>query len=79
METLKVVRGIFDTQIKEEDLVRVQENSFDTQSLYDENGVIIQTRSGGDFAGHAFYLSDRVDWKLGKDTEGSIVLVPLKK
>lgn len=40
----------------------------------------VAVRSGGEFAGKAFYLNpvDGCHFELGCDTEGTIILVPVK-
>lgn len=39
----------------------------------------LESRDSGEFKGKGFYLYSSFDWILGKDTEGILVLVPLKK
>ncbi len=43
------------------------------------NDPHVAVRNGGNFNGTAFFLSSDNDWVLGKDNEGSTILVPLKK
>ena len=40
----------------------------------------LEPRFCGKFKGYAIYLNtDRMDWCLGMDNEGTVVLVPIKK
>lgn len=39
----------------------------------------IQNRNYGNFKGRSYYLSPAFDWVIGKDSDGWIVLVPLRK
>jgi len=41
--------------------------------------VLIEPRTGGEFAGKSFYLNSDFEWVLGKDDRDLTVLVPLKK
>jgi len=50
--------------------------------VLDRDGDIISldVRSGGDLAGKAIYLNDAgLDWIIGEDEEGTLVLVPLRR
>lgn len=43
-----------------------------------ESGVL-ESRDSGEFEGKGFYLGSGFDWIMGTDSEGLLVLVPLKK
>lgn len=58
------------TEIKKSELVSV---TSETITSY------LTNRTGGDFAGHAFYLDSCYDWVLGLDSDGCTILVPTKK
>ena len=47
--------------------------------MYIEDHIAMNRRSWGPLAGKAFYLNDCFDWQIGKDEEGLLCLVPLKK
>lgn len=54
--------------------------SNDGVGVCDEDGLdLIQSRACGEFADKALYLSDKYDWKMGVDSLGAVVLVPVKK
>lgn len=55
----------------------VKDGSIDTISL--TTNPVIEIRTSGTFKGKALYLESGYDWILGKDDEGLIVLVPIKK
>lgn len=42
-------------------------------------GFLITNRIGGSLQDNSFFLDRNYDWVLGKDNEGTVVLVPLKK
>lgn len=70
-----------DVEVRESQLVSVTREGGDKGSVALVNGGTyrIATRSEGDFAGKAFFLSDEFDWVLGIDSEDSLVLIPVKK
>jgi hypothetical protein len=41
--------------------------------------MALETRARGEFADHAIFLPPVYDWVLGKDREGTLCLVPLKR
>lgn len=43
------------------------------------NMASFYVRDSGDFENKAFYLNSLFDWRIIKDLEGCIILVPLKK
>ena len=65
-------------EIPEERLVAVE---IDEEGAFrlDGESRSLERRNTGEFAGKAIYLSSSFNYELGKDSEGSVCLVPLKK
>ena len=65
-------------EISEDRLVDVRLDEEGAFRVGGENRSVEQRRTG-DFTGKAIYLAGGYDWTLGRDREGSICLVPLKR
>lgn len=70
-----------DVEVRESQLVSVTREGGDEGSvaLIDGNSHRIATRSDAEFAGKGLYLSDGFDWILGRDSQNSLVLIPIKR
>jgi hypothetical protein len=68
-------------KVKAIDKTRLAEISaeFAQATVIKDDYVYIERRTGGSFSNKALYLSSKYDWALGKDEEGVLCLVPLKK
>ena len=64
-------------EVPEEKLCSVKVSVSDSE--IDGEAVYINTRGEEEFEGKAIYLPHIFDWILGRDSVGSICLVPLKK
>ena len=66
-------------EVSEERLCNVKVSAPDSE--IDDKAVYISTRGEEEFKGKAIFLPKGAgfDWVLGKDSVGSICLVPLKK
>ena len=70
------------TQIHEQDVIQLQQTiGSNTSVLSTKWGSIAQIRSTGEFAGKALYLSGNagINWHLGRDNEGELILVATRK
>ena len=56
--------------IREEDIA---------MDYFEEFGYNMDIRGTGEFSGKAFFLDNEYDYILGKDSDESAILVPLKK
>ena len=45
----------------------------------DDDGIVVERRTGGNYANKALYLSRYYNWELKEDNAGHPVLVPTKK
>lgn len=44
-----------------------------------ETVPVLEDRRHGDFANSAFWLNSNFDWEIGTDSDGAIILIPLKR
>lgn len=71
-------REIFVPQDK---FVKIEEGSSDGRQGFSIDGTVLglEIRIFNEFSGNAFYLTDDVNWIMGRDSIGTLCLVPLKK
>lgn len=84
MDNLKLIKSkdIDKTIISDDSLIKIE----GTGDIYakdsfkkDSSRLLITTRASGEFIDHGFYLSDDVDWHLGRDSAGIVCLIPTRR
>lgn len=81
MRTIKIGEGkgvvINDTEkvVGKDSLIEDIESNI----IKNDDGIVVQTRSGGAFAYKAIWLNPTYDWIIGRDSGGHPILIPIKK
>lgn len=70
-------------KIKETNFVEIDKSKLievPNDSIKEESGyVLIDSRGDFEFRERAFYLGEKFDWVIGKDSNNMLCLVPMKK
>lgn len=76
----KTIEVYAEPKVLDSNTLRVgQSRLVDVSGFIRPVSMVIEPRVSGPLAGKAVYLDRYYDWILGRDSDGSIVLVPLRK